>query len=161
MIKITYKILPADHLEMLRTVRYTAQRQLMRIAICVVGLGVSFLAYETLGTDWLVLVGFFTVFLGLQIAMPYIVHWHIYRRNTRLFGIRTTTFGEDSLVTDSEIHHVEIKWSSFERFKETRNLFLVVQTKDVAGIVPKRAFADEEELHRFRSLISSKLPASR
>ncbi len=40
---------------------------------------------------------------------------------------------------------------------ETITLSVIYQTKDVAGIVPKRAFTRQEEIAEFRSLIASKV----
>lgn len=158
MIQIRYNITAGDHLEMLKAVRYTTSRQLVRLSLCAIGVLIAWLAYRSLGDNWLVLVFFFLALLIFQLAIPWIVHWRVYSRNPRLFGLRTTTFDENGITTDSEIHHVETKWSSFERFKETKNLFLIFQTRDVAGIVPKRAFAGESDAQQFRALVASKLP---
>jgi len=89
--------------------------------------------------------------------MPYIIHRKIYSRNPRLYGKRTVIFDDEGLTSDSDIAHVEIKWSSFEKFKETKNLFLIYQTKDVAGITPKRAFPNPEAVEQFRNLLASKV----
>jgi len=67
------------------------------------------------------------------------------------------TFDDAGLTSDSEVAHVEIKWSSFEKFKETKNRFLIYQTKDVAGIMPKRAFPSLESVEEFRNLLASKV----
>jgi YcxB-like protein len=75
----------------------------------------------------------------------------------RLYGLRTVTFDDDGLKSDSEIAHVEIKWNSFEKFRETKNLFLTYQTRDVVGIVPKRAFPSQEAIAQFRNLLASKI----
>lgn len=71
--------------------------------------------------------------------------------------MRTVTVDESGLKSDSELQHVEIKWSSFEKFSETKNLFLIHQTRDVVGIVPKRAFSSPDDIVQFRNLLAQKV----
>lgn len=71
--------------------------------------------------------------------------------------MRTVTIGNEGIRSESEVSTIETKWNSFEKFRETPNLFVIHQTKDVAGIVPKRAFASQEEMAQFRNLIASKV----
>lgn len=56
--------------------------------------------------------------------------------------------GDDSSV---------VSWKSIERGEETRSHFLLFLTRLQALIIPKRAFADESELGRFRQLISERV----
>ncbi len=99
----------------------------------------------------------FGMLLVTYIALPQIIHRIVYSRNRRLFGIRTVTIDSGGIRSESEVATIETKWSSFEKFRETPNLFVIYQTKDVAGIVPKRAFTRQEEIAEFRSLIASKV----
>jgi len=99
----------------------------------------------------------FAGFIVLQIFLPFIIHRRVYFQNPRLFGMRTVTFDDEGLKSDSDIAHVEIKWSNFEKFKETNNLFVTYQTRDVVGIVPKRAFPSQEAVAQFRNLLASKI----
>jgi hypothetical protein len=64
---------------------------------------------------------------------------------------------ETGLRSDTPLGHHEVPWSSFERFCETKNLFLLYQTKDYAGVVPKRAFSSPEQLAEFRNLIAQRV----
>ena len=93
-----------------------------------------------------------------QIFMPYIIHRRIYHRNPQLFEIRKVTFTDDGVKSEKATGNIEAKWSSFEKFKETKNLFLTYQSKDVVGMVPKRAFSSSDEIAQFRNLLASKLP---
>ena len=68
------------------------------------------------------------------------------------------TFGDEGIKSEKESGNVEVKWSSFQGFKETKNLFLTYQDKEVVGIVPKRAFQTDEAVEQFRILLASKLP---
>ncbi len=158
-VQLQYEITPAEHLEMVKTVRIRPARRLVRICLYGVGvlLGVALYQYlePVIGVFFISL---FAALIILQLIMPYIVHRRIYSRNPRLYGKRTVTFDNDGLTSDSDIAHVEIKWSSFEKFRETKNLFLIYQTKDVAGITPKRAFPSLEAVEQFRELLASKVP---
>jgi hypothetical protein len=44
------------------------------------------------------------------------------------------------------------------RSLETKNLFLTYQSKDVVGVVPKRAFTNPQALAEFRRFLEDKLP---
>ncbi len=144
---------------MVKTVRIRPARRLVRICLYGVGvfLGVAVYQYieHVIGVFFISL---FATLIILQIIMPYIVHRRIYFRNPRLYGKRTVTFDNEGLTSDSDLAHVEIKWSSFEKFRETKNLFLIYQTNDVAGITPKRAFPSPEAVEQFRNLLVSKVP---
>jgi len=144
---------------MVKTVRIRPVRQLVRICLYGVGviLGVAIYQYleHVIGVFFISL---FAALIILQLIMPYIIHRRVYSRNPRLYGKRTEIFDNEGLTSDSDIAHVEIKWSSFEKFRETKNLFLIYQTKDVAGITPKRAFPGPEAVEQFRNLLVSKVP---
>jgi hypothetical protein len=142
---------------MVKVVR--SNRTTLRICLDLVGLLLGILTYRYFDLNWgVALVSFFGTFAIFQFFMPHLIHRRVYYRNPRLFGMRTVTFNDDGLKSDSEIAHTEIKWSSFEKFKETNNLFLTYQTRDVAGIVPKRAFPSREAVAQFRDyLLASKV----
>jgi hypothetical protein len=156
--QLRYEITPADHLEMVKVVRSSAARQLVRFSTSLIGLlsgAVIYSYFDRPFGQFVILV--FVLLIILQMFLPYIIHRRVYYRNPRLFGIRTVTFDEEGVKSDSEIGHVEKKWSSFEKFKETKNLFLIYQTKDVVSTVPKRAFATQDDATQFRNLLASKM----
>jgi hypothetical protein len=157
-VQLQYEITPAEHLEMVRTVRIRPARQLVRICLYGVGVILGVAIYQYFGD--LIGVFFISIFgtlIILQLVTPYIIHRRIYSRNPRLYGKRTVIFDNEGLTSDSDIAHVEIKWSSFEKFRETKNLFLIYQTRDVVGITPKRAFPNPEAIEQFRTLLASKV----
>jgi hypothetical protein len=156
-VQLRYEITPSDHLEMLR-VRFGLGARLGRILVCIAGLFLAMLGYHFFGDTWIVVIAVFASLTIVQVLMPYIVHGRVYRRNPRLFEMRTVTFSDEGLKSErATTGTVEAKWSGFEKFKETRNLFLTYQTKDVIGIVPKRAFSNPEDIAQFRNLLASKL----
>jgi hypothetical protein len=85
------------------------------------------------------------------------IRW-TFRRNSRMFGPRTVTIDETGISSDHALGHNEAKWSSYQDFKETKNLFLLYHSADLIGILPKRAFASQAELEQFRALVTSKIP---
>jgi hypothetical protein len=50
-----------------------------------------------------------------------------------------------------------ISWNSIEPSEETRAHFFLFLTRLQAVVVPKRAFADENSVNRFRQLISERI----
>ena len=95
--------------------------------------------------------------LLLQLVIPPLAFARVYRRNSRLFGMRTVIVSDTGIVSDHQLGHTESAWSMYEKFRETPRLFLLHQTSDIVGIVPKRAFASPAELEQFRALIASKV----
>jgi hypothetical protein len=143
---------------MVKVVRCNRKTQVIRISLDVVGLLFGVLAYCYFNLVWgLFLVTLFGVLAVLQLFMPYLIHRRLYYRNPRLHGKRTITFDDDGLKSDSEIGHVERKWSAFEKFTETDNLFLTYLTRDVVGLVPKRVFPSQEAVVQFRDFLASKM----
>ena len=158
LVQLSYEITPADHLEMVKVVHTSLVSRLVKICLGVVGLSLGVLGYRYFDHSWsVVLISVFAAFIILQIFLPYLIHRRVYYRNPRLNGMRTVTFDDDGLKSDGETGHVERKWNTFEKFTETDNLFLTYLTRDVVGIVPKRAFPSQEAVAQFRDFLASKL----
>jgi hypothetical protein len=157
-VQLRYEITPSDHLEMLKA-RFGLRARLGKSLISIAGILLGLFAYRFFGDAWIVVVVLFATLAIMQIFVPYIVHRKIYHRNPRLFEMRIVTFSDEGLRSEkATTGTLEVKWSSFEKFKETKNLFLTYQTKDVIGMVPKRAFSSAEDIAQFRNLLASKLP---
>ena len=130
------------------------------IGICVGAggliLGLVFFVYAD---HWLgiFLIAFSVFLLLLQLVIPPLVFARVYRRNSRLFGMRTITLSDTGIVSDHQLGHTESAWNMYEKFCETPRLFLLYQSADIIGIVPKRAFASAADLQQFRALIASKV----
>ena len=157
--QVQYEITPSDHLEMLKA-KFGISAMLTKILLGIAGTCLGILAYYFFGGEWDMLIVVFATFTILQFFLPYIAHWRIYSRNPVLFEMRTVTFDDEGVTAERATGRVEAKWSSFVKFKETKNLFLTYQGKDVVGIVPKRAFPNPEAVAQFRNLLASKLPSS-
>lgn len=157
--QVQYEITPNDHLEMMK-VKFGISAKLTGILLSIAGTCLGILAYYFFGGEWDMVIIVFAILTIFQFFMPYIVHWRIYNRNRSLFEMRTVTFSDEGVRSERLSSTVEAKWSSFLRFQETKNLFLTYQSKDVVGIVPKRAFRDPEAVAQFRNLLTSKLSSS-
>lgn len=102
-----------------------------------------------------------SIFLGLILFLvPSLVFRRIYRRNSRIFGHRTVSISDTGIVSDHPLGHSETTWNMFERFRETKNLFLLYQSADLTSPMPKRVFANPAELAQFRVLLTSKVRSS-
>jgi hypothetical protein len=155
-VQVRYEITPADHSEMLK-VRFGVRARLVSILLGIAGTVLGMLGYHFFGDAlWLVIVAVFAGVTVTWLFMTYIIHRRIYYRNPSLFETRTVTFSDEGLKSEKSTGTAEIKWSGFEKFKETKRLFLTYQTKDVVGAVPKRAFGNPEAVAPFRTLLASK-----
>ena len=159
--QLQYEITSSDHTEMIKAVR---SKSIARILIrgCLDIFGIVLGVFIYLCGDRGAGLSLILFFLFLAIAFPSLLPWWIarrrYGRNPRLYGPRTVTLGENSLISDSNIAHTEIKWENFEKLRETKNLFLLHHTKDSIGIIPKRAVSNEEQLEALRLFLRSKVP---
>ncbi|HEV8494064.1 MAG TPA: YcxB family protein [Candidatus Angelobacter sp.] len=156
--QLKYEITFPEFREMAWLRHRSSIRWITGICLSILGLalGLVFFVY----TDhWL---GIFliaaSVFLLLvQLIVPSLAFARVYRRNSRLFGMRTVTVSDTGIVSDHQLGHTESAWNMYEKFRETPRLFLLYQTSDIVGIVPKRAFANSADLEQFRRLIASKV----
>ncbi len=155
--QIRYEITPSDHLEMLK-VRFGLGARLGKILFCIAGIFLGVFGYHFFGDTWSVVIAVFAALTVTQIFMPYIIHRRIYHRNPKLFEMRAVNITDEGVKSEKATGNIEAKWSSFEKFKETKNLFLTYQSKDVVGMVPKRAFSSPEDIAQFRNFLASKLP---
>ena len=96
-------------------------------------------------------------FLLILLVVPSLNCRLVYRRNRRLFATRKVTISEEGIVADSQLGHAETNWESYVKFRKTKNLFLLYQSKDIVGILPKRVFTNQEDLEKVRALIASKV----
>ena len=120
------------------------------------GLRFCFSAERPLGFVFLCLS---VLFLIMVVGVTALSFRRVYRRNRRMFGQRTTTITDVGFVSHSPMGHTETTWNMYERFRETKNLFLLYQSADLIGILPKRVFATPADLEQFKSLLTSKLRA--
>ena len=80
------------------------------------------------------------------------------RNSPALQGPTRWTFSESGIRTDGPTSHTELQWNSFLQVRETREQFLLYPQKHLANVIPKRCFASEIELGRFRELVRRSVP---
>lgn len=133
-------------------------RWIVGICLSIMGLGLGLVFYFYVD-HWsgLFLIAASVPLLLLLLIIPSLVFARVYRRNSRMFGMRTVTVSDTGIVSDHQLGHTESAWNMYEKFHETQTLFLLYQTADIIGIVPKRAFASPADLQQFRALIASKV----
>ncbi|MGZ7090791.1 MAG: YcxB family protein [Candidatus Angelobacter sp.] len=74
-----------------------------------------------------------------------------------MFGLRTVSISDAGFISDHPLGHSETTWNMYEKFRETRYLFLLYQSADLISILPKRVFASPADLDQFRALLTSKV----
>jgi YcxB-like protein len=100
--------------------------------------------------------------IGPPVGMPL---WHVFvaPRRTRRFGhpaaaahrwtvsdneVRYVTFDEDG----SQLSEGRARWDALQRVSETRDAFLLFRTPQVCNPIPRRCFASDADVDRFREL---------
>ena len=63
----------------------------------------------------------------------------------------------DRVVVQTPVHRIEYAWPAFISFSETQNIFLLSVSAVGFHTVPKRAFANSEQIDAFRNLLQSRL----
>jgi hypothetical protein len=53
---------------------------------------------------------------------------------------------------------VNLQWRVLVNAIETKSAFLLFRAKNVAHALPKRCFADAQEINKFRELLKDKFP---
>jgi hypothetical protein len=157
-VQLKYEITSPEYKEMAWLRHRSSIRWIIGICLGIIGLvlGAGFYFY----TDhWL---GLFLIFMSIlllvmQLIIPSLAFGRVYRRNSAMFGMRTVTISDTGIVSDHQLGRSESAWNMYQKFRETEKLFLLYQSPDLIGILPKRVFSKPEELQQFRTLITSKI----
>jgi hypothetical protein len=157
-VQLKYEITFPEFREMAWLRHRSSIRWIIGICVGVGGLmlGSIFFVYAD---HWLgiFLIALSVFLLLLQLVIPSLVFARVYRRNSRMFGMRIITVSDTGIVSDHQLGHTESAWNMYEKCCETPRLFLLYQSSDIIGIVPKRAFASPADLQQFRALIASNI----
>jgi len=79
-----------------------------------------------------------------------------FRRHPSIALPEKTCIDEAGLHSDSEVAYGTTKWTAYNGFRETQNLFLLYLGPRMAHVLPKRAFSTEQ-LEEFRRLADANL----
>jgi hypothetical protein len=126
---------------------------LLWIATCISGVIFIYFNWDELGY----------VFLFLFILLPF-VQWmapgHLARvivSSPSMRGTRTIEVDERSLRFTHPTFQLELFWSYFIAYRETHDVFLLLQSEAAAQVLPKRAMT-EGDISDLRNLLQQKLP---
>jgi hypothetical protein len=100
----------------------------------------------------LVLCGGFSAFLLFIMIVALISVFYSYRTNQEKWGKCKIEAKEEGLFAQSPLAKSEIKWSAVGAIKKKRNVIYMYITKQMAYVIPKRAFANESEFAKFFSI---------
>lgn len=102
-------------------------------------------------------VGFPLIWL---VGIPVLQRWSAYRAfrvTPAAQGDRQYTFDESQISVATALSSSALDWRAIVRFVETPELFLLFLNQQAAHFIPKSAFASNEDLTRFRTLLENKV----
>ena len=117
--------------------------------------GHSFLAALRTNVAWIV--GSPIVWL---VGIPLAQRWgaaRTFRATPAARGERIFTVDEDAITIDGGLSSGTLTWPAIVRVVETRDLFLLFLSKQMAHFVPKSGFASAGDIDRFRVLMTTKV----
>jgi uncharacterized protein (DUF58 family) len=148
---------PADMNELLARVSHRRQRSKLLLVCALVVLGGGLLAVSNpLLGGWIILVGlllFLLFALGIPLRRGARTLW---KANPMLSEATAMEFGPDGVVRRTLDFEAHWGWRLVANVEETRGAFFLSfgnQPASATLLVPKRAFADDEEVARFRELV--------
>ncbi len=101
------------------------------------------------------------VFVGiwflLMVGLPY---WNARNqmRDSTLFSEPVIyTFSEAGIFSSRPSASGEMKWLALHSIREIKSAFLLYHTRAIAVVIPKRFFADEEQVSAWRELANKSI----
>lgn len=92
----------------------------------------------------LIFFGYYSIFLKYKCAK-------IYRQQKNLQIPFQFSWDNDSIYMKNDMGEGRIKWSDFTKHKQNKSLILLYHSDALFNIVPKSAFANEQQLFDFSS----------
>ena len=80
-------------------------------------------------------------------------HRRVFRQQTSLHLPFRFSWSAEEILSENERGSSNTKWSEIIKWKENNRLFLLYISDVMFLIIPKRAFADQGELSRFRQAL--------
>ncbi len=103
----------------------------------------------------------FVFLLLLWLLIPWWGAWRQYRKLQHLRERVTYRLNEFGAQAEGENYRGEIAWKLIHAVRETKTLFLVYHTPEVAWVIPKRFFASDLGIEAFRGYSERHLASSR
>ncbi len=100
------------------------------------------------------------VFAALLISKPILFKRRLignFNRHPTLQIPTAISFDEEGMTFSSERGTIRALWGDFERFKENKKLFILLDPNLLMRILPKRAFDSEAEIAAFRAIVAARL----
>jgi len=148
--QVTYKLTEKDVLEAAST---GAVRSISIIGFLMVAMGTFSMVTRSISYGpglALIAIGLFFAFgTRLQLRASF-------RRDDKLQGQFEAVISEDFIEVSGPSATSKYDWSSFIRYVESKNLFLLYQSQHAFNIFPKRAFTSAD-LDLFRSILQENL----
>jgi hypothetical protein len=157
-VKLEYEITLQEFLEMAWLRHRASVRRIFGLCFSAAVFLFGVFLYIFVAHDFgLYLMGLSSFLVLMLFAVTSLSFRRVYRRNSRMFGPRTITISDAGFISDHPLGRAETTWNMYEKFRETNNLFLLYQSADLIGILPKRVFATPVDLQQFRSLLTAKI----
>ncbi len=110
--------------------------------------------------SWVTPVIYAAALAGVLLWQAFVVPRRAFRSTPALQGtqhwaiddaeLRRTTTGPDGRA----LGDIRLSWEALHRVAETRDAFLLLQSRTMAMPIPKRCFASAADLERFRALVA-------
>jgi len=111
--------------------------------------------------DWIALLLPVGIMLILWLSILYFAKNRLKKnsKNQTLYGNRKITFWESHIDYETSTSNATIKWDGIVDFKASKVNYFLYLSAASAWIVPKNAFANEQERKAFEELCSLNLPS--
>jgi hypothetical protein len=143
----------------LRTLRFLAWVSVALLIACAVLKAVGTGSLASAATNLLPLFAILpiAVLAGIYVA-PYYTSKSVYKNSVSLKSPIQYSFSDDGVTQKSVTGRGEVLWTAYIKARETRDWFLLYTQKRLAHPLPKRAFANEDEIVEFREMIRRHVP---
>ena len=118
--------------------------------------GIIITAFDSRGSNssgsvitYIPILGFFLLMSPFGTSLLSYLRW---KQQPALHGALIYDVDEGGIVVTTETSKSEMKWETFTRFAESKNLFMLFAGKYLFYLIPKRAFDSEANLAEFREL---------
>lgn len=137
-----------------RTGRGPGRKMDVLVAVATFALGAFMWVQDGYAPLRLALMVLSVLFLGILAALHWVVPRIWFRRDPKFQDAYELRFDEKGLYFNTRNMDSTIGWEFYQQVIEDGKFFLLVFGKNQFTVVPKRAFASEAEIERFRSLVS-------
>ena len=125
-------------------------------SLAIIGIGLLYLVLPGSDTAAMVTIGIGATILIFSVAQwAYLVHK--LRKAWNQMDPVDLLVSEAGLVATAKGVRSNVEWSRFLRLKEAKNHFLLYLSADRYNIVPKRGFASQQDVDRFRALATQSI----